>query len=259
MWFNMALTVHCMVKNEERFVGYALRSVISHADSVLVYDTGFTDKTSDVIARVASAYPGKIVLEHKGAADPARHTALRQEMIERTTTDWFMILDGDEIWTERGIEEAVARVQRPEFDCLIAPFYLCVGDIYHASRRGAYTIRGKKIHATPRFFRRQSGMRWSGEYNHDAVVDHNGKRIFEGERVAFLQHCFWHASHLIRSENDESVYSSGGTRREKRRLTYTLIGKKIHEPVPEVFMASPGVSTGHLQPLHSFKNFFSYL
>ena len=48
-------------------------------------------------------------------------------------------------------------------------------------------------------------------------------------------------THLERS-NIESDYSSGGLRKDKKRLTYFLIGKKIKENVPEVFKLKENIS-----------------
>ena len=54
-------------------------------------------------------------------------------MLEMTTTDWFMILDGDEVWTKRGIEEAVETIalDKDRLDCVGADTYSCMGDIFH--------------------------------------------------------------------------------------------------------------------------------
>ncbi len=255
----MLFTAHCLIRNEEYFVRYAIHSVVRHVNKLIVFDTGSTDGTVKKVEELSREFPGKILFEKKGEADPERHTKLRQEMIGRTTTEWFMILDGDEVWTERGLGEAVRLMGNDRADCLIAPFYLCVGDLYHASWRGAYMIRGKKMHATPRFFRRTPGLHWEGSYNHDAIVDGDGRRVFEGDRVGFLKEKFWHVSHLTRSPNDEPVYSSGGNRQKKRRLTYFFIGKKIRESAPEVFGVEPSASTAPLSPVRSCRNFFSYL
>jgi glycosyltransferase involved in cell wall biosynthesis len=251
-----SLTSHSVVKNEEHFIGYALRSVLPFVDTAIVFDTGSTDNTVAVVEEVAKEFPGKIIFEKKGPADKARHTTLRQEMIERTTTDWFMILDGDEVWTDRGMEESKQAIkQAGEMECLISPFYLCVGDIFHASSRGAYTIRGSVVHATPRFFKRAPGLRWSGEYNHDAVVDAEGQNVFEKDQVRFLKEKFWHVSHLLRSSKDDAEYSSGNTRGDKRRLTHLFLGTKITEPVPEVFLKNPSKVTKALSFGKNITNF----
>ena len=39
------ITVHCVVKNEERWIWFAINSILDIAEKILVYDTGSTDKT----------------------------------------------------------------------------------------------------------------------------------------------------------------------------------------------------------------------
>jgi glycosyltransferase involved in cell wall biosynthesis len=253
----MIITAHCIVKNEENYVGFAIRSVIDFVDYVLVFDTGSSDATVSVIEELTKEFPHKISFEQKGVCDKKRHTELRQEMVRRTMTDWFMILDGDEVWTVRALSEAKTVIEKDlTLECLIAPFYLCVGDIYHYSSKGAYTLRGVTAHATPRFFRRVPGMRWSGEYNHDAILDGEGNKVFEKSAVVNLTHKFWHLTHLQRSSKDDEDYSSGSIRKDKRRLTYFWIGHNITEPIPEVFVKYSSQVAQPLSFLISIVNFF---
>ncbi len=233
----MAITAHCLVKNEEKFITYAVRSVIDFIDQILIFDTGSSDTTVAKIEALMKEYPSKIYFEEKGICDKKRHTELRQEMVEKTTTDWFMVLDGDEVWTRRAIAEAAELTKRTDIDCLIAPFYLAVGDIYHYSWRGQFTINDKKIHATARFFKKHTGIRWKGQYGEDCLFI-NGKNCIDISRKQILQHKFWHLTHLERSSIG-SDYSSGQSRDLKRVPTYFLLGKKITEPVPEVFEGQP--------------------
>jgi glycosyltransferase involved in cell wall biosynthesis len=58
-----SLTSHSVVKNEEQYIGYALRSVLPFVDSALVFDTGSTDNTVAVIEEVMKEFPGKIIFE----------------------------------------------------------------------------------------------------------------------------------------------------------------------------------------------------
>ena len=253
-----SLTVHCLVKNEDRFIWYAIKSVVDFVDQVLVFDTGSTDETVEIIKELRSLYPNKILFEAKGECDKRRHTLLRQEMIERTNTSWFMILDGDEVWTRRAIREALETMRtRTNLECLIAPFYLCVGDIYHKSRYGQYVLNGKKAHATPRFFKKTTGIHWDGEYNNDAVIDGSGVKVFEKEHVAWLTDHFWHLTHLIRSSGSGEEFSSGSVRKDKRRLTYFLVGKKINEEIPEVFLIKP--QPKYIQRLSFLRSFINLL
>ncbi len=229
------ITAHCIVKNEENFVGFAIASVINAVDKVLVYDTGSTDATVEIIEKLVKKYPEKIHFEQKGPCNKEQHTVLRQTMIAATTTDWFMILDGDEIWTERGLTEMKECITQESATCLVVPFYLCVGDIFHQYyRTGDFTILGRRGFFSPRVIRKHNGVRWLGEYNQDALVFGDGVSIL-GSGTHFMQARYWHVSHLKRSSQDQDDYSSGGSRRRKQRLTYFWIGRAIAEPVPEVF------------------------
>jgi len=101
------ITVHCLVRNEERFVRAALSSVLPLARRVLVYDTGSTDATLDVVTSLAS---DKIELVQKPAPGPRQLSEYRNEMIERTTTEWFMLVDGDEIYPAHSVRRILEEI-----------------------------------------------------------------------------------------------------------------------------------------------------
>ncbi len=255
-----SITAHCLVKNEENFVGYAIKSVINYVDSIIVFDTGSTDKTVEIIQNLAKEYPNKIIFEEKGIADGKRHTELRQEMLARTKTDWFMILDGDEIWTERGIKEAlgIIRKNNPTIECIDAPFYICVGDIYHRTiKKGQMERKAYKDFFYPRFLKITNGVHWIGDYNQDTLKTGDGQYFCQDGNATILQSKYWHVTHLKRSSRDDNDYSSGGNRRAKRRLTYFIIGDKINEIPPEVFEGK--TAEFRMSWPTSFINFFNIL
>lgn len=254
----MPLTTHCLVKNEENFIEYSLRSVMNFVERVIVFDTGSTDKTVEIVRGLATEFPDKIIFEEKGKCDKARHTDLRNEMILKTNTDWFMILDGDEVWTEIGMKEALEAIKRSEsVECLIAPFHLCVGDVHYEHRsNGKINMLGKMGFHYPRFLKKIRGIHWKGVYNEDSLFDDKGKPFVVKENAYFLKNKFWHATHLRRSSLDDSDYSSGGTRKAKRVSTYFLVGKKIKERVPAVFEGRVDLK---LTAFQSFVNFFPLL
>ena len=231
------ITAHCLVKNEENFLYYAIKSVVGFVDRLIIFDTGSTDKTVELIQKLAEEYPEKIIFEEKGPCNKERHTQLRQEMLDRTTTNWFMVLDGDEVWTKSGMEE-VLRIthENNTVGCILAPYYLCVGDIFHHSVRGQYIYEDLKIHALPRIYKITAGVRWSllpyGEG--DVVEDAQGDLMRKGNYV-IIKNKYWHASALVRSSKDSEV----GLGRHKQVITYSLKiigeGYKINEQLPEVF------------------------
>lgn len=98
------ITVHCLVRNEERFVRQAIVSVLPLAQRVLVYDTGSTDATLNIVDSIQS---DKIEIVRKRASSSRELSEYRNEMIERTTTEWFMLVDGDEIYPTRAISRIV--------------------------------------------------------------------------------------------------------------------------------------------------------
>ncbi len=237
------ITAHCIIKNEERFIAYAIKSVIDFVDHVLVFDTGSEDATIAIVQDLVKKYPHKIIFEQKGEQTKESHTLLRQEMLSRTTTDWFMILDGDEVWTKRALREAMHVINNnPPVDWLIAPYYLCVGDVYHSYRKESYDPFYKKPSwfFTPRFIKKLPGLTWRGQYEVDTLYRENGAKLYTNDAMYFLANKFWHLTHLQRSTLDGNTFTSGiaKNRSEKRRLTYFIIGKKINEPIPEVFTQS---------------------
>ena len=88
------VTVHMMIKNEEFFIKKAIESVLVFADEIIVFDTGSTDNTREIVNSIDSK---KIRLFEKGTKTPKELIGMRNEMIKLTKTKWFMVVDGDEI------------------------------------------------------------------------------------------------------------------------------------------------------------------
>jgi len=251
-----SITAHCLVKNEEAFVAFAVRSVIDFVDQIFIFDTGSEDRTIAIVTELQKEFPHKIIVEEKGKCSKEEHTQLRNEMVERTKTDWFMVLDGDEVWTARAMEEAkVAITSTRELECLMAPFYLCVGDVFHETiLPGSVTALGRTGFFAQRFLKKTRGIHWEGKYGFDTVYDEYGTVFFTEQNTAFLQHKFWHLTHLKRS-SILSDFSSGAKRGNKLILTYFWVGKKIKEPVPEVFSGA----LLRVTPVRSFVHFFGWV
>ena len=95
---SFPLTSHTIVKNEEGWIKPALLSVIDKADRLLVWDTGSTDKTVELIKSINSE---KIEFKQCGPVDRKQLVDLRNEQIRTTQTPWFLLLDGDEVWPKK--------------------------------------------------------------------------------------------------------------------------------------------------------------
>lgn len=102
------ITVHMMVKNEEVFVRSAIEAVLPIASEIIVFDTGSTDKTPEIIQSIGSK---KIRFFEKGIASPKKLVELRNEMIKMTKTGWFFVVDGDEIFTFSEPEKIIGTLE----------------------------------------------------------------------------------------------------------------------------------------------------
>jgi len=85
---------HCLVKNEEYYIKYAILSVLPYVDKMIIFDTGSTDATVEIIKNIISKpyYRKKVIFKECGEVDKQGHTDLRNEMVSLTKTDWFMFL-----------------------------------------------------------------------------------------------------------------------------------------------------------------------
>ena len=110
------LTIQSMVRNEP-FIYYAIKSVYDYADAILLYDTGSYDEhtLSDIQLLLKEDVDKKIrfkevpmdmdeiIYSNQSMKDRILHqgkitkTVVRKQQIEDTDTDFFMIVDGDEV------------------------------------------------------------------------------------------------------------------------------------------------------------------
>ncbi|MBQ9205343.1 MAG: glycosyltransferase family 2 protein [Treponema sp.] len=235
------ITAHTLVKNEDRFVWFAIMSVIDYVDKMIIFDTGSTDNTVSIIQNIIdSGYSDKIIFEEKGFADRNRIGQLRQEMIEKTETDYFLVLDGDEIWWKESIEELVSIANSNEKLFLLAQHYInCAKDIRHYRKPGrdVYAFLDTKETATIRLYSMKiPGIHCGGYYGIEGFFDGDNNEVQCGKyEIKWQKNKYLHTSYLQRSSNqnkDLKVYSRLG----KMFLTYDYKFPKDYK-YPEVFYA----------------------
>lgn len=198
-----SIWVNCLVRNEEKWVWFALMSVINHVDKILVWDTGSTDKTVDIIKGINSP---KIEFREYGSVTKETYPRARQAMLEATKADWLFILDGDEIWTDNGIEQVVNEIQKKGdiAESIVVKTINLVGDLYHyqEEQAGKYEIAGHKGHLNLRAMNLKiSGLHAAGAHGVQGYFDKDNKPIQERDpkKIIFLPVSYFHATHLPRS------------------------------------------------------------
>lgn len=212
----MTITAHCLVKNEARFVWYTIMSVIAHVDKVLLWDTGSTDGTLEVIKAICATGEGKrkVKFREYSPVTPETFAKVRQEMLDNTNTDWFIVVDGDEIWWQDSIRHLVSEISEKGhlLESIVVPTINLVGDIFHYQEEaaGKYELAGRRGHLNLRAVnRRIPGLASFGPHGQWGWVDKEGKMIQyrDPKKILFVDAPYLHATNVpraadLRSERD---------------------------------------------------------
>lgn len=248
----MTIWANCIVNNEENFIWFALMSVVDYVDKILVWDTGSTDKTVEIIKEVIKIKGDKVILKEVGEVDKFQFTKMRQMMLRQSKCDWILILDGDEIWWENSIKKIVAKIDKKEgeIEGIVVPMIVSVGDIYHfqEEQAGQYKIHGKKGHISLKAInRRIPGLHVDWPYGKEGYFDKDYKLIQEREEIIFIDAPFLHVTHLKRSglkkKLDKFKHELGDPVNEDFKFPEVL-----YKPYPNT-VSSPWVSISGLDKI----------
>jgi len=227
------ITVHTIVKNEDRFIKPVLLAVESFPEvkKILVYDTGSTDKT---ISEIQSIKSEKIELSicHPELAEGsptnvglacARDSSttlgmtkavkmtrknlvdLRNQQIKATTTPWILLVDGDEIWPKKNLKKLIQAIKSApkETIALVNHTRNCIKDIYHylPESQGDYQIGPWRGHLNIRAIRNLPGLKVVGEYPLEAYTINNAPIQDQPDKLKFIDTWYLHLTHLKRSSS----------------------------------------------------------
>ena len=203
----MSIWAHTLVKNEERYLWYAVMSVIDYIDRILIWDTGSTDNTVDIIKEIQKIHSDKVDFMEVGEVDINQFTVVRQKMLEKTDSDWFMIIDGDEVWWEDSISEITKLIvdQGKNLDSIVSKNYNIVGDIFHyqEERAGMYEIGGVKGHINIRAMNRGiPGISFKRPHGQQGIFDNKGISLQDRDkkkRIFLRNPGYLHFTNMIRS------------------------------------------------------------
>ena len=202
----MQVWVHTLVKNEQRYLWYSVQSVIDFVDRLLLWDTGSTDGTLDICQALKRKYPKKIDFRRVQLETAQEFSKVRQEMLDKTDADWFLIVDGDEVWWDDSILEIVETIQKcgKTIESIVAPNFLIVGDIFHyqEAAAGRYRFAGRVGHYNQRAFRRNiPGLKSVNPHGTWGWADLEGRMIQDRDpnKIAFVEAPYLHFSFVQRA------------------------------------------------------------
>lgn len=200
----MKVTAHTLVKNEDYWVWYAIQSVLPFVDQIIIFDTGSSDRTVDLIKSIKSP---KIIFEEKGPTDAVGLVKLRQEQLDRTKTDWFLIVDGDEMWREDQMKEVLGAIDKADKGkiSLVTHSRNAIGDVFHYLPEGAgeYQIGQLRGNLNIRAVRKTPDLKLVGTYPLETYVNNQGALQDQPEQLGFLDEWCLHVSFLKRSSGTE--------------------------------------------------------
>lgn len=245
------IVVHCLVGNDERFVWYAINSLLPFVDRIIVWDTGSVDQTIPIIKSIKSE---KIELIEKGAVDAGGHTTLRDQMLQATDRDkhdWLLILDGDEIWPEKMFHRMVEEAVKHEPLAVVVKTVNFVGDIYHHTPPGAGRYRfGEKIgHYNLRLINLKTpDLHVGGPHGQQTYfTGRTALQDLSGGKLLILDNVhYFHATHLSRSSLDHKTLKRSFKRKyelgetiSQSQLPAILFEKDRPAFVPDVTPRAP--------------------
>lgn len=220
--YKKMIAAHVLVKNEARFIWFSVMSVIDYVDRVRIWDTGSTDGTLEIIDEILKTQVGKekVILKKIAPAhfneELVRQAMLdekeegfakvRQEMLDITIADWFIVVDADEIWWDDSISKVTKfiREKGENYESIVVPTVNLVGDMYHHQEKaaGMYHLAGKVGHYNLRGVNRKiPGLKSLGEHGVWGWADGKDKMIQDRDvkKVKFLNAPYLHATHLQRA------------------------------------------------------------
>lgn len=225
------ITAHMVIKNEDQFVWYAIKSVLPHVDKFLITDTGSSDKTLPIISLIKS---DKIKLEKVQIKSREEIVDIRRKQIKETTTEWILLVDGDEVWGEKQIKTLMNQMEKANEKIygIVNKTRNVVGDIYHYQNEnaGKYTIMGKTGHLTMRALRREN-LEIGGLYPNESYMIDGQKLQDLEENLIFCDTWYLHATHLRRSSDNEA---SRNTIDRLKKFKLELGKEMKEEEIPQV-------------------------
>lgn len=230
------ITTHTIVKNEERFIWYALNSVAPFVEEMIIYDTGSSDRTIELIEEFITKnkidYPKlKVQFEKMKISNPEEIGQLRIKQVKQTKTPWFLLLDGDEIWGEDQLAKLLNLTDdlNSKVLAVVNKTRNCAGDIYHylPDSFGKYTFLGKTGHYNIRLMK-TTDYEIKGVYPNEGYYFQDKLVNSQDEWLSMSDSWYLHTSHLKRSSVESNAFG-------RRKQIYATGIKLEEDELPEVF------------------------
>lgn len=205
------ITAHVMVRNEAYWIGYVLPQLLQELDFVLIADCGSKDGTVGVIKQVLEECPTKNWVFHQfEPMTAALNGYVRQNLTDETQTEWAIIVDGDE-WYSNATLKKIKDTQVPDN----AKLGFTTLDVLREEAGQFWIAERWSKHATFRV----NATKWAGAYPFEGPLCYNEPdvKFYYEECVGLDFH------HLERSPLDRETPHRHDNIRLKQPLSIPLI------------------------------------
>jgi hypothetical protein len=204
----MKIWAHTLVKNEGRWLWFSVTSIIDYVDKILLWDTGSSDLSLKIEHDLLALYPDKIIFKKRIQKKPEEFALVRQEMLDSTDSDWFLMLDGDEIWWKDSIEKitGVIKDEGGRIESIFVPTVNVVGDMFHHQGQlaGKYKFGKFTGHYNLRAINRNiPGLHSQGAHGVWGWADDSNKMIQDRDnsKLKFVDSPYLHTTFVQRSSD----------------------------------------------------------
>lgn len=158
--FTKSPTVSALyvVKNEEEYLPFSIRSVYNAVQEIVVVDNGSTDRTVESINGFS-----KVKLY---SSDETSFSSLRNFALSKITSDWVLIVDADEVFYDDLKGRLPELIGDGTVDAYTCWFYHLMRSYYYMQNRSDCDPVFKKIH----LIRNVPGLRYEGAVHEKPVI-----------------------------------------------------------------------------------------
>lgn len=202
------LSVTVITKNEADRVGRCLESVKDLADEIIVFDSGSTDETVDIVRQ----YTDKL-----WQTDWPGYGIQKQRALEQAQGDWVLAIDADEALDEE-LQQSLQAFLGKERE-----------DIVAVKMKWGVTIYGKRLDygrsaRSPLRMVWREGASFSNDEVHEKMLHAKGRTItLKGRLLHFTHRDYGHAQH----KNVDYAWLGSQKYYRKGRRSHSLAGAAL--------------------------------